>query len=94
MFYNAIEAANVCLAGIEQYGNPAPDNLMGYFYGEALVLRATFYYDLLRGWGDVPARFAPVTSATIYMEKSDRDIIYKQIINDLEKATRLFTLAK
>ena len=60
---------------------------MGYFYGEALVLRATFYYDLLRGWGDVPARFAPVTSATIYMEKSDRDIIYKQIINDLEKAT-------
>ena len=86
-FYNAIEAANVCLAGIEQYGNPTPDNLMGYFYGEALVLRATFYYDLLRGWGDVPARFAPVTSATIYMEKSDRDIIYKQIINDLEKAT-------
>lgn len=85
-FYNAIEAANVCLEGIEKYGKPAPGNLMGYFYGEALVLRATFYYDLLRGWGDVPARFVPVTSETIYMEKSDRDVIYKQILADLEKA--------
>lgn len=85
-FYNAIEAANVCLEGIEKYGNPAFDNLMGYFYGEALVLRATFYYDLLRGWGDVPARFVPVTSETIYMAKTDRDVIYKQIISDLEKA--------
>lgn len=85
-FYNAIEAANVCLEGIEKYGNPTHNNLMGYLYGEALVIRATFYYDLLRGWGDVPARFAPVTSETIYMAKSDRDIIYKQIINDLEKA--------
>lgn len=85
-FYNAIEAANVCVEGIEKYGKPAPGNLMGYFYGEALVLRATFYYDLLRGWGDVPARFVPVTSETIYMEKSDRDVIYKQILADLEKA--------
>lgn len=86
-FYNAIEAANVCLAGIEKYGNPTHENLMGYFYGEALTLRATFYYDLLRGWGDVPARFVPVTSETIYMEKSDRDVIYKQIIDDLGKAS-------
>ena len=85
-FYNAIEAANVCLEGIEKYGNPTFDNLMGYFYGEALALRATFYYDLLRGWGDVPARFVPVTSETIYMAKSDRDVIYKRIISDLEKA--------
>lgn len=85
-FYNAIEAANVCLEGIEKYGNPTFDNLMGYFYGEALVLRATFYYDLLRGWGDVPARFVPVTSETIYMAKTDRDVIYKRIISDLAKA--------
>ena len=85
-FYNAIEAANVCLKGIEEYGNPSPDNLMGYFYGEALTLRATFYYDLIRGWGDVPARFEPVTDATIYMKKSDRDVIYKRIIDDLEEA--------
>lgn len=85
-FYNAIEAANICIQGIEKYGNPTFDNLMGHFYGEALTLRATFYYDLLRAWGDIPARFTPVTSETIYMAKSDRDIIYKQIISDLEKA--------
>ncbi|MCD8262267.1 MAG: RagB/SusD family nutrient uptake outer membrane protein [Bacteroides sp.] len=59
---------------------------MGYFYAEALVLRATFYYDLLRAWGDVSARFEPLTDETIYMEKSDRDIIFKQLLADLEEA--------
>ncbi len=85
-FYNAIESANVSIRGIQEYGDPTTNNLMGYLYAEALVLRATFYYDLLRGWGDVPARFEPLTDETIYMEKSDRDVIFKQLLADLEEA--------
>ncbi len=85
-FYNAIESANVSIRGIQQYGHPTTGNLMGYFYAEALVLRATFYYDLLRAWGDVPARFEPLTDETIYLEKSDRDVIFKQLLADLEEA--------
>ncbi|MGE4586967.1 MAG: RagB/SusD family nutrient uptake outer membrane protein [Mangrovibacterium sp.] len=85
-FYKAIEVANLCLEGIQQYGNPTTDNLMGYYYGEALLLRAIYYYDLIRGYGDVPARFEPTSKETIYLGKSDRDVIFKQLIDDLEIA--------
>jgi hypothetical protein len=43
----------------------------------------------MKAWGDVPARFEPINSETIYLEKSSRDIIYKQIIQDLEEASTL-----
>ena len=53
---------------------------------ESLTMRAMFYYDLIKAWGDVPARFEPVTQETIYIPKSDRDDIFKQIIADLQEA--------
>ena len=40
-------------------------------------------------WGDVPARFEPVTSETTYVPRSDRDIIYKQLLADLLEAENL-----
>jgi len=84
--YQAIERANLVIAGIRQYGNPAAGNDMGHLLGEALTLRAYFYYDLIKWWGDVPARFEPVTEATIYLPKTDRDLIYNQLILDLQEA--------
>lgn len=85
-FFNGIEAANCCIEGIRQNGKPESDADMAYLLGEALTLRAQLYYDLIRAWGDVPARFVPVTKETIYSPKSDRDVIYKQIIADLKEA--------
>lgn len=85
-FFNGIEAANCCIEGIREHGNPSKNEEMAYLLGESLTLRAQLYYDLIRAWGDVPARFAPVTKETLYMEKSDRDVVYKQIIADLKEA--------
>lgn len=85
-FFNGIEAANLCIQGIRAYGSPSSTNDMGYLLGESLTLRAQYYYDLLRAWGDVPARFKPVEESTVYMAKSDRDVVYKQIIADLKEA--------
>ncbi len=89
MMYQGIERANLCIRGIRTYGNPAAGNEMGQLLGEALTLRAIYYADLLKAWGDVVARFEPVTSETTYIPKSSRDIIYKQIIADLEEAEEL-----
>ncbi len=89
MMYLGIERANLCIRGIRTYGNPAPGNEMGRLLGEALTLRAVYYADLLKAWGDVPARFEPITTATLYIEKENRDVIYKQLINDLEEAATL-----
>lgn len=85
-FFNAIEVSNLCIQGIRTYGSPSTNADMAYLLGESLTLRAQFYYDLLRAWGDVPARFTPVGEGSIYLAKSDRDEIYKQIIGDLKEA--------
>ena len=85
-FFNGIEDANCCIEGIRNSGDTGKNSDMAYLLGEALTLRAQFYYDLIRAWGDVPARFEPVTSATLYAPKSDRDVIYKQVIADLKEA--------
>jgi hypothetical protein len=89
MMYSGIERANICIRGLRQYGNPTPENEMGYLLGEALTLRAIYYADLLRAWGDVPARFEPINTETLYLPKSSRDIIYKQLIADLGEAAVL-----
>lgn len=86
MMYTSIERANLVIEGIRQYGNVETDPSMAYLLGEALTLRAMVYYDLIKAWGDVPARFESVTAETIYVKKSDRDVIFKQILADLEES--------
>jgi hypothetical protein len=84
--YEAIERANLCIAGIREYGKPEEKADIAYLLGEALTLRAMIYYDLIRAWGDVPARFDATTSETIYMAKESRDVIFKQLLADLDEA--------
>ena len=84
--YEAIERANLAIEGIREYGNTAEDASMAYLLGEALTLRALIYYDIVRVWGDVPARFNSVTSENIYVAKESRDVIFKQLLADLEEA--------
>jgi starch-binding outer membrane protein, SusD/RagB family len=89
LIYMGLERANLAIAGIRAYGKPAAGNDMGHYLGEALTMRAFFYYDLIKWWGDVPARFDPVNSKTIYIPKTNRDTIYNQIIKDLQEATTI-----
>lgn len=84
--YSAIERCNCAIAGIKQYGDPQPGSQMGALYAEALTLRAFFYFDLIKYWGDVPARFEPIQADNVWVPKSDRAVIYDQIIADLEIA--------
>lgn len=87
--YEGIERANICIKGLRTYGNPQPGTNLGQLLGEALTLRAIFYADLLKTWGDVPARFEPITTATLYLPKTSRDSIYKKLIADLGEAETL-----
>ena len=89
MMYQGIERANIAIRGLRKYGNPTPGSELGYYLGEALTYRAVYYADLLKTWGDVPARFEPITNETAYLPKTNRDIIYKQIIADLGEAEEL-----
>ena len=86
LMYMGIERANLVIEGIRAYGNPETRPEMAYLLGEALTLRAMIYYDLTKAWGDVPARFTSLTSDSIYAPKDSRDVIYKQILADLDEA--------
>ncbi|MEQ8237888.1 MAG: RagB/SusD family nutrient uptake outer membrane protein [Cyclobacteriaceae bacterium] len=87
--YTGIERANLCIRGLRQYGDIENNEDMAYLLGEALTLRAVYYADLVKAWGDVPARFEPISSESLYVPKSSRDVIYKQLLADLEEAATL-----
>lgn len=86
--YAAIERANLAIEGLRENAD-LTDPTMQQFLGEALTLRALFYVDLINMWGDVPARFVPLNSDNMYSGREDRDVIYKQLIADLQEAQDL-----
>ncbi|MGB8375644.1 MAG: RagB/SusD family nutrient uptake outer membrane protein, partial [Salegentibacter sp.] len=81
MMYQGIERANIVIRGLREYGNPEPDSEFGQLLGAALTYRAVYYADLMKTWGDVPARFEPITTETLYLPKTSRDTIYKRLID-------------
>ncbi|WP_313101398.1 RagB/SusD family nutrient uptake outer membrane protein [Epilithonimonas sp.] len=93
--YSGIERANLCIKNIPlspvyQTGSVADKALMDRYLGEALTLRAQFYFDLIKNWGDVPMQMVPSSDLeTIYLAKTDRDVIYDKIIADLATASAL-----
>ncbi|WP_316798705.1 RagB/SusD family nutrient uptake outer membrane protein [Pedobacter frigidisoli] len=93
--YAGIERANICIKYIPasrlySSGSAAEQALMKRYYGEALALRAQFFYELIRNWGDVPASFVPAADGeTLYGANVDRNKTYDQIIADLKIAEDL-----
>ena len=86
--YEAIERANKAIVSMEKYGNIDANANMGQLYGELITLRSFIYFDLVKAWGDVPYRFEPNTSETIYLPKTDRVTILKKVLTDLETAEK------
>lgn len=87
--YEGIERANICVEGLKTFGNVETNPEMARLLGEAITLRAIYYGDLLKAWGDVIPRFAPITTETLYLPKVSRDTIYKRLIADLDEAADL-----
>ncbi|UEG49502.1 RagB/SusD family nutrient uptake outer membrane protein [Ferruginibacter lapsinanis] len=88
--YTGIERANLCIKYIPQMDGFASNPNLKRLYGEALTLRAQFYFALITNWGDVPANFVPALEAPdLYAPKEDRDVIYDKLIDDLKVAIDL-----
>ena len=91
--YEGIERANLCIYNIPRmslYNNPSSKFELQRLYGEALTLRAQFYLELIRNWGDVPAQFLPSTlSGNLFIGKTNRDSIYNHLLDDLLLAESL-----
>lgn len=93
--YSGVERANICIDQIPKMalytsGTAAEQAKLKHLYGEALTLRAQFYLELLRNWGDLPAQFVPSKLETdLFKTKTDRDSIYDKLLADLAEATTL-----
>ncbi len=93
--YQGIERANICIYNLPKMslytqGNTQQVGELQRLYGEALTLRAQFYFELIRNWGDVPAQWVPSSVAdSLFLGKTDRDSIYNHLLNDLAIAENL-----
>lgn len=93
--YRGIEKANLCIEQIPLmplYTNGTEDQKaqLRRLYGEALTLRAQFYLELIRNWGDVPAPMIPsYKQSNLFIVQTDRDSTYDKLLADLATAKEL-----
>ena len=93
--YLGIEKANICIHYIPlmdkyQNGTDEEKTALKRLHGEALTLRAQYYYELIRNWGDVPVQWEPSAfEKDLFKGKTDRDEIYDHLLADLADASAL-----
>jgi len=95
--FEGIAYANICIDAIpkmDMYNNGSEQEKkqLQRMYGEALTLRAQFYFEALRNWGDLPEHFMPShiqAGNNPFPVRVDRDGLYDRILSDLEEATEL-----
>lgn len=90
--YDAINRTNVLIAKIPDTPG-LTDGEKNQIVGEAHFLRALHYHSLVKLWGDVPIRTAPVASITEASEVTRATVaeVYAQILSDLQQAEALMT---
>ncbi|THH41814.1 RagB/SusD family nutrient uptake outer membrane protein [Neolewinella litorea] len=87
--YQAIRDANIAIDGIENSPALASEDAlttrtMNHLLGEAYTLRAYWYSILAFYWGDVPyVREAPKAGNDFFLEKTDRNFILSEVIQDM-----------
>jgi len=95
--FQGVEYANICIDNIPAMGlySSGTDNekkQLQRMLGEALTLRAQFYFEAIRNWGDLPSHFEPaykLAATNPFPTKLDRDSLYDRILADLKTAADL-----
>lgn len=92
---SAIEKCNNIIEGIEEFGN-MENAKMKYLLGEAYFLRSFCYFEMVKLWGDIPARFVSLAKDPkgLEIKKSDRTDVLVQLRADLKKAADLMPWSK
>ncbi len=95
--FTGIEYANICIDNIPKMslyasGTEQEKKKLQRMYGEALTLRAQYYLEAIRNWGDLPAQFQPayaIAAANPFPVRVSADTLYDQLLKDLELAATL-----
>jgi hypothetical protein len=82
--YLAINRASDCIEGIQASPIYASSKMMPQLEGEAIALRAYWYYLLMNHWGDVPFKTTSTKAGDeFYLPRTGRDSILSFLIEDL-----------
>ncbi|QIL75141.1 RagB/SusD family nutrient uptake outer membrane protein [Hymenobacter sp. HDW8] len=93
--YQGVERTNICieqipLMALYTTGTPADTAELHRLHGEALTLRAQYFFELIRNWGDVPAQLTPAKSGQDFnLPNADRNVTLTKMIEDLGVAAKL-----
>lgn len=91
--YKGIARANLLLEKIEGINFSAPE-LKAQYIAEAKFLRALFYFDLVRFFGDVPLSLSVIRSSSeaFSLSRTSQSEIYTAIISDLQEGVKSLPL--
>ncbi|MCE6989705.1 RagB/SusD family nutrient uptake outer membrane protein [Dyadobacter sp. CY323] len=94
-FFNVVSRANEVLFFTEKI-NFADQVDKNRVLGEAYFLRAHSYFTMAKNWGAVPLITLPFASQgeDMYVERTPVNLIYDQIIKDLEQAETLLPVTR
>ena len=95
--FTGIEFANNCIDNIPSMalytkGTDKEKKQLQRLYGESLTLRAQFYLEGIRNWGDLPAHFTSAANQAgtrPFPAATDRDSLYEVLLKDLKTAENL-----
>jgi len=91
--YSGISKVNTILTRLKSSSLSQADK--DQISGEALFLRAYYYYDLVQHYGGVPLQLEEVTGVDgAFLPRSSAEEVYNQIIADLNAAIPLLPVAK
>lgn len=79
-YYKALYTINNIIASTEKLDFDNRDALIG----EAKFLRALYYFDMVRAWGDIPLVTSPISISESYAQgRTPKADVYNQIVADL-----------
>jgi hypothetical protein len=95
--FKGIQNANLCISniptiGLYTSGTDQQKKQLQRMLGEALTLRAQFYSEAIRNWGDLPKHFETaevLAPSDAFPKRTDRDSLYRQLLDDLKMAEDL-----
>jgi hypothetical protein len=88
MLYEGINRANLLLDNVDKPS--MDDSERQVIRGEAMFLRAYFYFLLVTTWGDVPLILEPSGTVTGHSRlRTPSTTVYEQIVTDMEAAEKL-----
>ena len=92
-FYCGVDACNTALKYIP-LNTVINETVRNQYMGEAHFLRAFYYLHMVNIWGAIPYNSEPPTSIVTDPTRVPEEVIYSNILSDLDKSIAEFTTAK